>query len=386
MVDKIDLIKMKKSGTKRALVQDLEKCFKALNVAKLYEEPDHKASKDWLAEVAAILKNLDETDFRAFLDLRQHLYPSINLGVRKHAAEQIDGFVRQKVAEYKRYNFEVQEQSTIYVNQEIIEGFIKKQDEFNYKKLIRLLGELNANFAAGYPYSSSMLVRAVLDHIPPLLGCTSFEEVADNYPWSRTDKEYMKRLLDFKNDADDALHRQISKDQDLLEMDNLPSSNRVNRLLQECLSVGGTIKQVPKAAIKPQAKGIQINLAEAKVSRANYAISHWVWSSFRVRLVVDNFVSNKPDYVSVSITTALPEGKWIGEHFIFEGVNKQDEELRVEANEVKKVTVFISDHAAGNATKMPIPEIVGEGLILSVKTRSGGQFSIPISKDKVTKG
>lgn len=377
---------MKKSDEKRALAEDLDKYFKTLNVTKLYEEPNHKTSNDWLAEVAAILKNLDETDFRAFLNLRQHLYPSIPLGTRKHAAEQIDGFIRQKVAEYKRYNFEAQEESTVYVNQEIIEGFIKKQNGFNYKKLIRLLGELNSNFAAGYPYSSSMLIRAILDHIPPLLGRGSFEEVVDSYPWSRTDKEYMKRLLDFKNDADDALHRQISKDQDLLEMDNLPNSNRVNRLLQECLKVGGTIKQTPKITTKPQIKGIQVNLAEAKVSWANYAISHWVWSSFRVRLMVDNFTSNKPDYISVSITADVSEGQWIGEHFIFEVVDKQDEELRVEANEVKKASVFISDHTVDNATKKPIPEITGEALILTVKTRSGEQFSIPITKDKVTKG
>lgn len=377
---------MKKSDEKRALVEDLDKYFKALNVQRLYEEPDHKTSKDWLAEVTAILKNLDESDFQAFLNLRQHLYPSIHLGARKHAAEQIDGFIRQKVAEYKRYNFEAQEQSTVYVNQEIIEDFIKKQDGFNYKKLIRLLGELNSNLAVGYPYSSSMLIRAILDHIPPLLGCNSFEEVADNYSWPRTDKEYMKRLLDFKNDADDALHRQISKDQDLLEMDNLPNSNRVNRLLQECLKVGGTMKQVPKVTTKPQVKSIQVNLAEAKVSWANYAISHWVWSSFRVRLIVDNFASNKPDYISVSITVDLPEGKWTGEHFIFEGVDKQDEELRVEANEVKKASVFISDHTVDNATKKSIPEITGEALILMVKTRSGEQFSILIDKDKVTKG
>ena len=96
---------MKKSEEKRTLVEELEKCFQALNVQKLYEESDHKTSKDWLAEVAAILKNLDEGDFQALLNFRQHLYPSIPLVTRKHAAEQIDGFVRQKVAEYKRYDF-----------------------------------------------------------------------------------------------------------------------------------------------------------------------------------------------------------------------------------------------------------------------------------------
>lgn len=96
---------MKKSEEKRKLVEELIGLYQQLNVEQLYQLPDHRSSKTWLSEIAAILKNLDETDFQAFLNHRQHLYPSIPIGTRKHAAEQIDGFIRQKVAEYKRYDF-----------------------------------------------------------------------------------------------------------------------------------------------------------------------------------------------------------------------------------------------------------------------------------------
>lgn len=96
---------MKRSEEKQKLVQELTELYQQLNVERLYKIPDHKESKDWLSEIAAILKNLDESDFKAFLNHRQHLYPSISEGVRKHAAEQIDGFIRQKVSEYKRYDF-----------------------------------------------------------------------------------------------------------------------------------------------------------------------------------------------------------------------------------------------------------------------------------------
>jgi hypothetical protein len=44
----------------------------------------------------------------------------------------------------------------------------------------------------------------------------------------------MKKLLDFRDQADDALHRQISARPDLLSFDDLPASVYVNRLLQEC--------------------------------------------------------------------------------------------------------------------------------------------------------
>lgn len=96
---------MKKSEEKRKLVEEMAGLYSQLNVEQLYQSPDHRDSKAWLSEIAAILKNLDESDFQAFLNHRQHLYPSIQLVTRKHAAEQIDGFIRQKVAEYKRYDF-----------------------------------------------------------------------------------------------------------------------------------------------------------------------------------------------------------------------------------------------------------------------------------------
>src|SRR5260370_11011973 len=103
-------------------------------------------------------------------------------------------------------------------------------------KLLRLIEELNENYARGSAYAAPAVLRALLDHIPPLLGCTNFTAVANNYPWSRTDKAYMRRLLDFKLQADDAMHRQISAKTDLLSLDDIPPRAWINRLLQECAS------------------------------------------------------------------------------------------------------------------------------------------------------
>ena len=44
----------------------------------------------------------------------------------------------------------------------------------------------------------------------------------------------MRKLLDFKLQADDVLHRQISSKADLLSQDDMPPRTWVNRLLQEC--------------------------------------------------------------------------------------------------------------------------------------------------------
>lgn len=109
-------------------------------------------------------------------------------------------------------------------------------DRFDRAKLLRLIAELNDNHGRGNAYAAHMLLRAILDHIPPLLNCADFKEVANNHAWSRTDKAYVRKLLDFKLQADDALHRQISAKPDLLAIEDIPPRAWVNRLLQECAS------------------------------------------------------------------------------------------------------------------------------------------------------
>ena len=105
---------------------------------------------------------------------------------------------------------------------------------FSVSKLLDLIAELNDNCARASTYSSHALLRAILDHVPPILGYISFAEVANSYRWGQTDKKYIKRLLEFKNQADDALHRRISAKPSLLDFADMPPSVYVDRLLQEC--------------------------------------------------------------------------------------------------------------------------------------------------------
>jgi len=125
--------------------------------------------------------------------------------------------------------------STLYIKEEIIEGFRNKKDGFNYKKLIGLINELNKNYIMSNPYSCLSLVRAITDHIPPLLGFGTFEELLNNYRGSKTDKNYLAKLFSDRPVSDDTLHRPISKSEDLIDMGNVPNKQFLNRLLQECL-------------------------------------------------------------------------------------------------------------------------------------------------------
>jgi hypothetical protein len=124
-----------------------------------------------------------------------------------------------------------------YVNTQVVDAIRAKQGgltTFEVTKLLGLIDELNDNYAHRNTYASHMLLRGVLDHIPPIFDCKDFAEVVNNYSWGRTDKRYIKRLADFRDQADDALHRQISAKACVLDFDDMPASVGVDRLLQEC--------------------------------------------------------------------------------------------------------------------------------------------------------
>jgi hypothetical protein len=187
---------------------------------------------------------------RAWQDAGWHLQ-SVN-----QAAEQVV-FVRGATSRPSRGGNEDHAAQRAYVDAQVIAAIRAHHapGRFDWAKLLRLIDELNDNYVRGSTYAVHAVLRAILDHVPPLLGCTTFTAVANNYPWSRTDKAYMKRLLDFRLQADDALHRQISAQTDLLSLGDIPPRAWINRLLQECASPSGTIKvarQDTAAATRPR--------------------------------------------------------------------------------------------------------------------------------------
>jgi len=48
-------------------------------------------------------------------------------------------------------------------------------------KLTRLVAELNDNYSRGNAYAAHAMLRAILDHIPPLLGCADFKAAASGH-------------------------------------------------------------------------------------------------------------------------------------------------------------------------------------------------------------
>jgi len=79
--------------------------------------------------------------------------------------------------------------------------------QWDLTRLIRLCEELNIAYSNDSFMSVAMLVRAILDHVPPMLGKQTFADVANNYSGPSSFKKSMQNLqLSLRNIADAHLH------------------------------------------------------------------------------------------------------------------------------------------------------------------------------------
>lgn len=77
-------------------------------------------------------------------------------------------------------------------------------------RLTRLCDEINIAYTEGAYMAVAALTRAILDHVPPVFGVTTFGEVANNYPGARSFKESMRHLNESARTIADAhLHVQM---------------------------------------------------------------------------------------------------------------------------------------------------------------------------------
>jgi hypothetical protein len=109
--------------------------------------------------------------------------------------------------------------------------------QFDLMKLIKLCEELNVCYANECWLAVIMLTRAVLDHIPPILGHQTFVEVANNYG-GRSLKGSMQHLQDSsRNIADMHLHQSIRARESLPNGTQIDFSNDLDVLLAEIVRV-----------------------------------------------------------------------------------------------------------------------------------------------------
>ncbi|UTL90709.1 hypothetical protein [Pseudomonas fluorescens] len=98
----------------------------------------------------------------------------------------------------------------------------RAQSQWDFSKLVQLCGELNIAHEHSCHHAVAMLVRAILDHVPPVFGLKSFNEVASNHGGSSFKKSMEHLQKGLRNIADGHLHSPIR------HRESLPTDNQVD--------------------------------------------------------------------------------------------------------------------------------------------------------------
>lgn len=128
--------------------------------------------------------------------------------------------------------------NTLYVSVERINEIEKISDALDYNKLVMLLKELNSAYENKLYFSVGFLIRAIIDHVPPVFGCKSFAEIANNYQGTKSFKEAMKGLNDqIRKVTDSYLHTQIREKEVLPVEQQIEARSSIDLLLSEIIRV-----------------------------------------------------------------------------------------------------------------------------------------------------
>lgn len=116
---------------------------------------------------------------------------------------------------------------------------IIKSTQYDLSKLVRYCEELNYSFENECFLAVPMLGRAILDHVPPIFGCKTFSEVANNY--SAGTKSFKQSIEHLENSlrkiADAHLHVQIRKSEVLPNKTQVNFSSDLDVLLAEVVRI-----------------------------------------------------------------------------------------------------------------------------------------------------
>ncbi|VTR27913.1 hypothetical protein [Sphingobacterium thalpophilum] len=108
---------------------------------------------------------------------------------------------------------------------------------FDLSRLVRFCEELDHAFLFENYLSVGMIMRAIIDHIPPIFDCKSFNEVANNYG-SKSFKKSMEHLnVSLRNISDSYLHTHIRRKEALPNKIQINFSSDMDVLLSEIIRI-----------------------------------------------------------------------------------------------------------------------------------------------------
>lgn len=136
-------------------------------------------------------------------------------------------------------NQDFEKHSDYYVDpKRILELEEIKSEKFDLIKLIQFCENLNKSYKAGSLFPIPLIVRAIIDHIPPIFNKANFKEVSNNYKGEKSFKESMSNLNNsLRKVADAHLHVQIRKKEVLPNFTQVDFKTDLDVLLSEIVRI-----------------------------------------------------------------------------------------------------------------------------------------------------
>lgn len=125
-----------------------------------------------------------------------------------------------------------------YVNASRLDELNSVENEnYDLSKLIRICEEINSNYQYKNYLSVSMLVRVILDHVPPIFGFKTFVEVANNYGGKSLKKSLQNLQNSSRNISDSYLHETVKQKESLPNETQIDFRNDLDVLLGEIIRI-----------------------------------------------------------------------------------------------------------------------------------------------------
>ena len=211
--------------------------------------PDSGLAAEWLSQREP---DVDLCDLVAYGTIsprdkaifRQHVYSRLSWLSRLDTTIQLKSLAAPAAIQLEaqsrgRKEIKLQTTARAYVDPDRINGIKEIQSTtFDLTKLVRLCEEINVCFAGECYLAITMLTRAILDHVPPIFGCTKFGEVANNYAGAKSFKESMLNLENSSRKiSDQYLHVQVWASETLPTVRQVDFSNDLDVLLGEIVRI-----------------------------------------------------------------------------------------------------------------------------------------------------
>jgi hypothetical protein len=164
--------------------------------------------------------------FKRLLEMHSEVREFLQTELRK------DGLLGSPKEELPRAHANI-----LYVSSERLDQLrLLDRKTLDLKRLIRMCEELNRCYSEGCLIAVGILVRAIIDHIPPIFDKTNFKDVAGQ--GSKSIKSSLHRLDKSSRDiADELLHQQIRRTETLPTDTRVNFSNDLDVLLAEIIRV-----------------------------------------------------------------------------------------------------------------------------------------------------